>query len=59
MGATSPLAMSRNVASPDADTPSYAPVAIWSTMSSEPAPSFVITWQPVCFVKSSAQDLSA
>ena len=58
-GATSPFAMSLSVASPDAETPSYAPVAIRSTMSSELAPSFVFTLQPVCCVNASAHDLSA
>ena len=51
--------MSLSVASPDAETPSYAPVAIRSTMSSELAPSFVFTLQPVCCVNASAHDLSA
>ena len=35
------------VASPDADTPSYLPVRISVTISSEVLPSFTLTWQPV------------
>ena len=39
-GATSPPAMSRKVASPEADTPSYPPVCISCTISSEVLPIF-------------------
>src|SRR5689334_12213235 len=41
--------MSRSVASPDADTPSYCPVRINCTISSDVLPIFTLTWQPVCF----------
>src|SRR5450432_4689076 len=40
--------MSRKVASPDADTPSYWPVFIKVTISSEVLPTFAFTLQPVC-----------
>jgi hypothetical protein len=44
---TSPPAMSRSVASPDADTPSYSPVFISWTISDELAPTLTVTLQPV------------
>jgi hypothetical protein len=47
IGATSPRAISRTLAFPDAETPSYWPVESRSIMSSELAPSFVFTAQPV------------
>ena len=40
IAATSPPAMSRSVASPDADTPSYWPVFMSWTISDELAPTF-------------------
>jgi hypothetical protein len=46
-GATSPPAISRCVASPDADTPSYSPVCISCTISSELLPVLTFTLQPV------------
>jgi hypothetical protein len=39
--------MRRNVASPDADTPSYSPVRINCTISSDVLPIFTLTLQPV------------
>ena len=54
-GSTSPPAISRSVASPEADTPSYLPVRISVTISSEVLPIFTLTWQPVCFSKSVTQ----
>ena len=54
-GATSPPAIRRSVASPDADTPSYWPVRISVTISSEVLPTLTLTWQPVCFSKSDTQ----
>ena len=54
-GSTSPPAISRSVASPDADTPSYLPVRISVTISSDVLPSFTLTWQPVSFSKSVTQ----
>ena len=48
-GATSPPAMRRSVASPDAETPSYWPVRISVTISSEVLPILTLTWQPVFF----------
>src|SRR4249919_961583 len=51
--------MSRTLALPDADTPSYCPVESRSIMSSELAPSFVFTLQPVCCVNGFAHDGSA
>ena len=54
-GSTSPPAISRSVASPDADTPSYLPVRISVTISSEVLPIFTLTWQPVSFSKSDTQ----
>ena len=41
-GATSPPAISRSVASPDAETPSYWPVFISWTMSSESRPTLTV-----------------
>src|SRR6266496_4063396 len=40
--------MSRRVASPDADTPSYWPVFINCTISSDVLPILTFTLQPVC-----------
>ena len=37
------------MASPEADTPSYLPVRIRVTISSEVLPTFTFTWQPVSF----------
>ena len=54
-GATSPAAISRSVASPDAETPSYWPVRMSVTISSDVLPSFTLTWQPVSFSKSVTQ----
>ena len=54
-GATSPPAISRRVASPDAETPSYWPVRISVTISSDVLPSFTLTWQPVSCSKSDTQ----
>jgi len=45
--ATSPPAMRRSVASPDADTPSYWPVFISWTISDELAPTLTVVLQPV------------
>ncbi len=39
--------MSRSVASPDADTPSYSPLCINWTISSDELPSRTFTSQPV------------
>jgi hypothetical protein len=58
-GATSPRFIKRTLALPEAETPSYWPVEIRSIMSSEVAPSFVTTLQPVCFVNVLAHALSA
>ena len=49
IGTTSPPAISRLVASPDADTPSYWPERISCTISSEVWPYLTLTWHPVCF----------
>jgi len=46
-GATSPPAISRSVASPDAETPSYWPVFISWTMFPESRPTLTVTLQPV------------
>ena len=46
-GATSPAAISRSDASPDADTTSYSPVFISCTASSEVPKYFMLAWQPV------------
>ena len=54
-GATSPPSISRSVASPDAETPSYSPVRISCTISSEVLPILTLTWQPVSFSKSVTQ----
>ena len=54
-GATSPPAIRRSVASPEADTPSYWPERISVTISSEVLPILVLTWQPVSFSKSDTQ----
>ena len=54
-GATSPPAISRSVASPEAETPSYWPVRMSVTISSEVLPTLTLTWQPVCFSKSDTQ----
>ena len=39
--------MSRSEASPEAETTSYSPVFISVTISSEVAPTLMLTWQPV------------
>ncbi len=54
-GSTSPPAIRRRVASPDADTPSYLPVRISVTISSEVLPIFTLTLQPVSSSKSDTQ----
>src|SRR5262245_37112716 len=46
-GDTSPPAMSRVVASPEAETPSYSPLCISCTISSDVLPTRTLTWQPV------------
>ena len=46
-GATSPASISRTLASPEADTPSYSPVCISWTISSEVLPILTLTLQPV------------
>ncbi len=59
MAATSPLAMSRRVASPDALTPSYVPPwRISVTISSDVLPTFVLTLQPVSSWKAVTQSYS-
>ena len=47
--------MSRSVASPDADRPSYWPVRINWTISSEVLPTLMLTLQPVSFSKGCTQ----
>src|SRR5881392_1636296 len=47
--------MSRNVASPDADTPSYWPLFMSVTISSAEPATLLLTLQPVCFVKGVTQ----
>ncbi len=47
--------MSRRLASPDADTPSYRPVFISATIESDVSATFVCTWQPVAFVNGVTQ----
>ena len=47
-GATSPAAISRSVASPEAETTSYSPVFISCTASSEVPKYLTLAWQPVC-----------
>ncbi len=54
-GSTSPPSTSRAVALPEAETPSYWPLLISSTISSEVLPILTLTWQPVCFSKSVIQ----
>jgi hypothetical protein len=46
-GATVPAAIMRRVASPEAETPSYCPVAMSDTMLGESTPSVVFTLHPV------------
>ena len=48
-GATSPAAISRSEASPEADTTSYSPVFIRVTASSEVPKYLTLAWQPVSF----------
>ena len=48
-GATSPEAISRSEASPEAETTSYSPVFIRVTASSEVPKYFTLAWQPVFF----------
>src|SRR5881409_48033 len=45
--ATSPPAIRRSVASPDAETPSYSPVFMSWTISDELAPTLTVVLQPV------------
>src|SRR5262245_43260344 len=47
IGSTSPAAISRSDASPEADTASYWPDLISCTISSDVLPSCTFTWQPV------------
>jgi len=47
-GSTSPEAISRSEASPEADTTSYCPVFIRLSASSEVPKVFTLTLQPVC-----------
>ena len=54
-GSTSPPSTRRAVASPEAETPSYWPVRISCTISSEVLPTLTLTWQPVSFSKSVTQ----
>src|SRR3954453_21368947 len=54
-GATSPPAIRRRVASPEADTPSYWPVRMSVTISSDVLPILTLTLQPVCCSKSDTQ----
>src|SRR5437899_9946516 len=49
IGTTSPPAMSFTDALPDADTPSYCPVRIRVTISSEVLATLTFVWQPVAF----------
>src|SRR5436853_7535536 len=49
IGTTSPPAMSFTDALPDADTPSYCPVRISVTISSEVLATLTFVWQPVAF----------
>src|SRR6266545_281448 len=58
-GATVPAAIIRRVASPDAETPSYCPVAISDTMLGESRPSVVWTLQPVLSSNGVTQSNSA
>src|SRR5450631_1101554 len=55
MGSTSPAAMSRRVASPDAETVSYCPVRISWTASSEVPKVLMLTLQPEVFSHSVTQ----
>jgi hypothetical protein len=54
-GATSPAAISRSVASPEAETPSNWPDRIWVTIWSDVLPIVTLTLQPVSFSKSVTQ----
>ncbi len=47
--------MRRSVASPEADTPSYLPVCMSVTISSDVLPIFTFTLQPVSASKSLTQ----
>jgi hypothetical protein len=51
IGSTSPAAIRRRVASPDADTASYCPVRISWTASSDVPNVLMFTWQPEDFSK--------
>ena len=55
MGSTSPAAMRRRVASPEAETVSYWPVRISCTASSEVPKVLTVTWHPLLFSKSLTQ----
>ena len=50
-GATSLACDEPQVASPEADTPSYLPVFMSVTISSEVLPTVIFTLQPVAFSK--------
>jgi hypothetical protein len=54
-GETSPPAIRRSVASPDADTPSYSPVFMSWTMLAESTPTFTLTLQPLACSKGVTQ----
>ncbi len=61
-GATAPDLISRRLASPDGVTTSYwppPPERNFVNISSEVPAGTALTLQPVCFVKSFANDLSA
>ena len=57
-GATSPAAISRSEASPEAETTSYSPVFISCTASSEVAKYFTLAWQPVSFSNGVTQSIA-
>ncbi len=54
-GATSPAAIRRREASPEAETVSYSPVFIRLTASSEVPKYFTVALQPVCCSKGVTQ----
>jgi hypothetical protein len=54
-GATSPAAIRRSEASPEAETTSYSPDFISCTASSEVAKYFTFAWQPVASSKGVTQ----
>ncbi len=55
IGSTSPAAIIRRVASPEAETTSYCPVRISWTASSEVPKVLMVTLQPDSFSKSETQ----